>query len=640
MPEEAHNENELNDTDALVFYGGSVKALGNGRVGGYLVRFTSEEEPDLEGEFFDGKTDFGISPGAATGIYLNHRQPLQTRDGKYITVKERIGEGTLDIDENGVLIDAILYNRARYEAALDAMGWSSGTAPHLVDRTDTGKATHIDTWLLGLDASLTPIPADPGNRAMPLKSWAEATGNLKTLLEAEPGEAKDTSPEGDAGSVTIRAEHVHIVSNQNPVEEGTITEDITMSEENETKAVEEHRDDWQDRMEKVEAMIAGQATEMKDLEGNITSKLDGLLDALSKSPSLKDAGYISPDSEGTERMAQKSFGDWLMAVKNDNASRLLKVYGSTKALGEQSGTTGGYLVPEEFENQLLMMAQDAALIRPLATVLRVGTNRGSVPALNHTTAPTAGKGYSAFAGGVVASWTPEAGALTSTDPAFELIEYNINKLAGYTYVSSELQADSAIALESIISMLFGRAIAAKEDYAFLRGTGAGEPLGIFASPCVIAVTTNADNTWALTDALAMLSQFQPVSASTSSIRWVLHRGLIPDFEANFDVTTGGVDWVQPREGLPGSLLGYPLVFNEHMPAPNTDDALLADFAGYLIFDNQGLQISYSEHARFTNDQGTWRFTKRLDGQPWLSEAITLADPGGATTVSPFVYHND
>ena len=120
---------------------------------------------------------------------------------------------------------------------------------------------------------------------------------------------------------------------------------------------------------------------------------------------------------------------------------------------------------------------------------------------------------------------------------------------------------------------------------------------------------------------------------------MLHRGLLPDFYANFDVTTGGVDWIQPREGIPGSLLGYPMVFNEHMPNANTDDALLADFAAYLIFDNQGLQIAYSEHSAFTSDQGTWKFTKRLDGQPWLSNAITLGSPT-AYTVSPFVYHND
>jgi hypothetical protein len=36
----------------------------------------------------------------------------------------------------------------------------------------------------------------------------------------------------------------------------------------------------------------------------------------------------------------------------------------------------------------------------------------------------------------------------------------------------------------------------------------------------------------------------------------------------------------------------------------------------------------------------WRFKKRLDGQPWLLNAITLADPQGSFTQSPFVYLND
>jgi HK97 family phage major capsid protein len=526
------------------------------------------------------------------------------------------------------------YERAVYGLAEKGkLGWSSGTAPHLVERNKS----HITRWPLGLDASLTPIPADPGNRAMPLKSWAEGR-NLKALLEDDAGAARETAPEAESGSVTIRAESVNVTINQNPTEKGTTTEDKTMSEK-ETKAVDTPRDDWQDRMEKVEAMLAGYATELKSVEGSLTSKIDGLLDALTKSPSLKDAGYISPDSEGNERQAQKSFGDWLLAVRNGNHSRLTKVYGSKKALGEQSGAAGGYLVPEEYENRLMMMAMDASIVRPLATVLTVGSNRGSIPALNHTAVPTAGKGYSPFAGGVVAQWGPEAGSLDSTDPAFQLIEYNINKLQGYTYVSNEMLADSAFSVESLLNVLFGRAVASKEDYAFIRGTGAGEPLGILAADCTIGVATNADNTWALVDALNMLAQFQPVGAGSGSITWVMHRGLLPDFVGNFDVSTGGVDWVQPREGLPGSLLGYPLRMSEHMPNPNTDDVMLCDMAAYLIFDNQGLEISYSEHARFTNDQATWKFTKRLDGQPWLSSYITLGSPV-AYTVSPFVYHND
>jgi len=88
-------------------------------------------------------------------------------------------------------------------------------------------------------------------------------------------------------------------------------------------------------------------------------------------------------------------------------------------------------------------------------------------------------------------------------------------------------------------------------------------------------------------------------------------------------------------------LGYgPAIFSEHMPQANNDDVLLADFGAYLFFDRQGLTIDYSEHAYFGTDQVAWRFKERVDGQTWLKGAITLADPTGSYTVSPFVYHDD
>ena len=606
---------------ALIYNGGTVKALGGGKVGGYLVRFTSDDEPDLEGEYFDSRTWYGDT--STTPVYYSHG--LDPHLGL-----RTLGTGALAQKDAGVWIEAQLelrdeYERAVYQLAKQGkLGWSSGTAPHLVEREEKEKAIHIRRWPLGLDASLTPTPADPGNRALSLKEWA---GTFKGL-EVGPQEAGDasvttTAPEG----VTV-----HVTVNQMPAE-GAKMEGETMSE----KVEEAPTMDWDAYNEHTEKMIEGKFAQLED---TITDKLTALLDSLAKSPSLKDAGYVSPDSEKDERAETKSFGDFLLAIRNGNVSRLHDVYGSVKAMGEQSGTTGGYLVPEEYVNQLMMVVQAAAVVRPLATVLPAGSNRGSVPALNHTTAPTAGKGYSAFAGGVRAYWTGEAGTMTSTEPSFEEIEYNINDLGGYTEVSNNLIADSATAIERLLNVLFGRAIAAKEDYAFLRGTGAGEPLGILASPCAHAVTTNADNTWAMIDALNMLAHFQPVSASNASISWVMHRGMIPDFYANFDVSQSGVDWVQPREGLPMGLLGYPIRFSEHMPAPNTDDVLLGDFAAYLIFDRECLQIDFSEHAAFTSRKGTWRFVERLDGQPWLSEVITLADPGGAYYVSPFCYHDD
>lgn len=180
--------------DTLIYRGGEVKSLGGGHVGGYLVLFGDPNATDLAGDFFTPETDFGIADGQKTAVYLNHRLPLRTRGGGEIAVKERIGEGTLRRDKNGVLIDAILYNREQYEEVLKAMGWSSGTASHLVDRQpygNGGKAAWLKTWPLGLDASLTPGPCEPRAAAIPLKSYVP----LELTLDTKSADAPETAPE-------------------------------------------------------------------------------------------------------------------------------------------------------------------------------------------------------------------------------------------------------------------------------------------------------------------------------------------------------------------------------------------------------------------------------------------------------------
>jgi len=50
-----------------------------------------------------------------------------------------------------------------------------------------------------------------------------------------------------------------------------------------------------------------------------------------------------------------------------------------------------------------------------------------------------------------------------------------------------------------------------------------------------------------------------------------------------------------------------------------------------------LTIAFSDQVGFKRDVGTWVFRQRNDGKPWFKSAITLAGPGSAYTVSPFVY---
>ncbi len=157
------------DSDTLVVWGGEVKALeGTGKVGGYLVRFSTPQDPDLTGDFFDASTDFG--PHTRTLVFYDHGFD------DTLACRTLSTDAAMETREAGVWVEAQLALRDEYErriyemAKAGKLGWSSGTASHLVEREPMGKAYRITRWPLGLDASLTPTPAEPRAQAVPLKS--------------------------------------------------------------------------------------------------------------------------------------------------------------------------------------------------------------------------------------------------------------------------------------------------------------------------------------------------------------------------------------------------------------------------------------------------------------------------------------
>jgi hypothetical protein len=173
-------------SDVLVRDGGSIKALGDGKVGGYLVLFTDETSPDLAGDFFTKSTDFDFDDDATirSQVYYHHGQDSTLKARKF-------GKATLKMDEVGVWAEGQLQLRDEYEKAVYEMaeagklGWSSGTAEHLVEREQKGAATWIKRWPLGLDASLTPTPCEPRTKAVPLKSLLPGAVEPGPAVKAE-----------------------------------------------------------------------------------------------------------------------------------------------------------------------------------------------------------------------------------------------------------------------------------------------------------------------------------------------------------------------------------------------------------------------------------------------------------------------
>lgn len=191
----------------LAFYGGAVKALGNGKIAGYGVLFT--ETPDLEGDQFTKSTDLELEVGDRRSIYYRH--------GAHPVIKDRkLGKATLaKVDDAGAFFEGELNLRDDYEkyiyklAELGKLGWSTGSMPHLVRKelTDVNgkKVKEVKAWPVG-EISLTPSPVEARTSAYPVKSLEPGQADeLDTFIKSQE-EVKEQEPGFDiAGTPALQA---------------------------------------------------------------------------------------------------------------------------------------------------------------------------------------------------------------------------------------------------------------------------------------------------------------------------------------------------------------------------------------------------------------------------------------------------
>ena len=241
-------------------------------------------------------------------------------------------------------------------------------------------------------------------------------------------------------------------------------------------------------------------------------------------------------------------------------------------------------------------------------------------------------------GGVQFYIVGEATAATVSDPKFGQVVLTAKDILGNTRVPNGLIEDSPIALEQLLSMLFGTALAWHEDMWFLNGTGGGQPLGVMNCPALIPVAAegsqvaativsqNIDKMWS-----RLLPQCQGRAV------WLANPTTIPQLMSmSRDVGTGGapVMMVNMAGTAPASMYNRPIIYTEHCQALGTvGDIVLADLTYYLIGDRQAMSMEASAHERFSTNETVFRFIERMDGKPWVTSAIT---PAHGDTLSPFV----
>lgn len=274
--------------------------------------------------------------------------------------------------------------------------------------------------------------------------------------------------------------------------------------------------------------------------------------------------------------------------------------------------SGGYLVPEEMEVDIVNGLEDENIVRKLATKVQTsGLHKINIAA----TKPAA-------------LWVEEGGQLTFGDGTFDQVSLDAHKLHVGIKVTEELLYDAAFNLEKYITEEFTRALANAEEDAFLNGDGVNKPTGIFDSKKggELGVTTKAQTITAdeLIDLVYSLDRPYRKRAA-----FILNDATVAQIRKLKDVN-GAYIW-QPslKDGEPDRLLGYPAYTSAFAPKAEKGKLAVAfgDFSYYKIGDRGNRSFQDLKELFAGNGMVGFLGKERVDGILVLREAVKLLKIG-------------
>ena len=277
-------------------------------------------------------------------------------------------------------------------------------------------------------------------------------------------------------------------------------------------------------------------------------------------------------------------------------------------LSESVDADGGYLVPEEFENQIVRGIDETNIIRSIAKVITTAHDRKIPVAVGHS----------------VATWTEENAAFTESNPSFGQKQIDAFKLTDLIRVSTELLQDSAFNVEDYIIREFSYAFGVAEEQAFCVGTGTNQPTGIFTeNGGEVGFTTSSATVITIDDVISLIYSLKaPYRKNAVFLMNDATVGLIRKLKDG----NGAYLW-QPsvQAGQPDKILGFDVYTTPFAPAIAGGALPIAfgDFQNYWIGDRGGKTVQRLNELYATNGQVGYVATERVDGKVILPEAIKL-----------------
>ncbi len=513
---------------------------------------------DVTGDTFVADTEFDVKRAVGRPVLYDHT--LQAE------VQHEIGQiKAIEADDTGLWFEAQLDRRQKYVEHViklieqGALGYSTGSVPHLV-RRDAGT---IKSWPI-IEISLTPTPAEPRTGVSRIKSTPDTPASQ---------DAPQTA--GDAVADVAAA----VVNTAPPsTSQGTSP---TMEHEVKNETVD----------------VSAQLAELK-----------AAIAALSAEPATKSAGVHVPNvivQKDEPQDALKAFNHYLLTGDVAPYKAALKA----SPLVEGTPASGGFLVPTQYSNELIVALQRQSYLRQAgARIMQVsGTTSFRMPKLTNSGA---------------AVLTGEGVAYNEAGPDVGEIEFKPYKYTRMTRVTEELEADSRIEVFSqIIQPDIAYAFVQAENPAFTSGTGVSQPQGIVTGATNTQLA--AGSVSAVTGDQLIAHQFRLAAPYQLNAKWMMNFDTLGKIRALKDSQNRYL-WAPGLDGnVSGSLLGKPIVINDALPnmGASAKFLLYGDFTYFVIADWAGMGVQRLAERYAELGQVGFRTFRRFDSRVVLAEAI-------------------
>jgi len=383
--------------------------------------------------------------------------------------------------------------------------------------------------------------------------------------------------------------------------------------------------------------------------------LDAIREDLTKRVAARDAARLVPptpvvtgvtDRELAEPFA--SLGEQCMLIRAAAVTpssidrRLLQTHDRIKAATGMSGVVdseGGFFLAPTFSDRLLERTYSTGQILPRVTRTPIGPNSNAltINGVDETSRATGSR-----QGGIRGYWinTPDGEAITASKPKWTQIGLKLQGLGAAVYATED-ELEDVVALNARLNRAVPIELNFMLEDALFNGTGAGMPKGILQAGCLISVakeTGQQANTVTVENIVTMYARSW--GAGRTGAVWHINQDIEPQlFTMGITFGTGGQAIYMPPGGLSAApfatLLGLPVIPVEYCETLGTvGDIVLAQWGAYEMITKGGVKAAESISVKFLENERTFRFTLRTDGQP--SWRVALTPFKGTVTQSPYV----